>query len=76
VLDRSKFAQLIASLPPEIYRAKGFVRLDSGSYLFNYVAGRTDLEEFSASLTQLVFIGPRLESVRGSIVDQLRGCEV
>ena len=75
-LDRTRFARLIAALPPEIYRAKGFVRLDGDRYLFNYVAGRMDLEEFPADAIQLVFIGPRLISIREAIADGLRNCEV
>jgi G3E family GTPase len=75
-LDRARFAQLISGLPPEVYRAKGFVRLDGGRYLFNYVAGRMDLEEFPADTIQLVFIGPRLTLIREAIVAQLRSCEV
>ncbi len=75
-LDRARFAQLIAGLPPEVYRAKGFVRLDGDPYLFNYVAGRMDLEEFPADTIQLVFIGPRLTLIREAIVAQLQSCEV
>jgi G3E family GTPase len=75
-MDRARFAQLIAGLPPEVYRAKGFVRLDGHPYLFNYVAGRMDLEEFPADTIQLVFIGPRLTLIREAIVARLRSCEV
>ncbi|MBZ5497294.1 MAG: GTP-binding protein [Acidobacteriia bacterium] len=76
ILGRAKFEQLIADLPPAIYRAKGFVLLDDDAFLFNYVAGRMDLEPFPSDKTQLVFIGPQLEPVQIDILDKLRGCEV
>jgi len=75
-LERKQFAELIESLPPEVYRAKGFVRFESVSYLFNYVAGRADFEEFPANQTQLVFIGPDLEAEQMVISDKLRKCEI
>ena len=75
-LDRARFERLIAGLPPEVYRAKGFVRLDGDRYLFNYVAGRMDLEKFPADAIQLVFIGPRLTLIREAIMAGLRNCEV
>jgi G3E family GTPase len=40
----------------KIYRAKGFVRFSEGPYLFNYVAGRWELEPFREEKTALVFI--------------------
>jgi len=75
-LEREKFQQVIADLPLSVYRAKGFVRFAEGGYLFNYVVGRSDLEEFRADKTQLVFIGPHLDEIRETILSQLRGCEV
>jgi len=75
-LDRARFSRWIAGLPPEVYRAKGFVRLDGDRFLFNYVAGRMDLEEFPSETVQLVFIGPRITSIREAIIGGLRNCEV
>lgn len=75
-LEREKFQQVIADLPLSVYRAKGFVRFAEGGYLFNYVVGRSDLEELRADKTQLVFIGPHLDEIREAILSQLRGCEV
>jgi G3E family GTPase len=75
-LDEDKFRKLVSDLPPAVFRAKGFVRLDATSYLFNYVVGRPDLEEFGADRTQLVFIGRRLDEVRDRILEELRRCEV
>lgn len=75
-LDERAFRRMISDLPPSVYRAKGFTCFcDGGCYLFNYVGGRSDLEEFHAEVTELVFIGRSLETVREAILDRLRGCE-
>jgi hypothetical protein len=55
--------------------SKGFVLLDKSGHLFNYVAGRADLEEFQADRTQLVFIGRHLDQVQDAILGDLKGCE-
>jgi G3E family GTPase len=73
---RAKFERLAASLPPGIYRAKGFVLLDDGTHLFNYVAGRMDMEAFNAEKTELVFIGPGAEAAREAVLAALYDCEV
>jgi G3E family GTPase/SHS2 domain-containing protein len=57
--DRRTFEEFAASLPPEVYRAKGFVRLAEGCHLFNFVNGRWDFEPFESERTELVFIGRR-----------------
>lgn len=75
-LARAKFQQVIADLPPSVYRAKGFVCFAEGGYLFNHVVGRSELEEFQTDKTQLVFIGPHLDETREAILSQLRDCEV
>lgn len=74
-LDRSRFESLIASLPAEVIRAKGFIQFRDDTCLFNYVAGRMDLEPFPADATQVVFIGPGLDAVREGITGRLRCCE-
>jgi G3E family GTPase len=61
LLDRKKFEAFIKRLPAGIYRAKGFVRFSGGSFLFNYVGGRADFEEFDADKTELVFLGTSLD---------------
>lgn len=75
VLDHDAFLAFLSSLPKEIYRAKGFVRTDKGSYLMNYVAGRHTLEAFDCGRNELVFIGEAAlkhkESVCGAL-DRLR----
>ena len=63
------------NLPDTIYRAKGFVCFSDGSALFNYVAGRAELEEFAADKTELVFIGRELSAIRESLLQRLAECE-
>jgi G3E family GTPase len=75
-VNEAKFRQLAAGLPPSVIRAKGFVRFEEGGRLFNYVAGRFDLEPFPAEQTQLVFIGRDLEKDWALILRQLRDCEL
>jgi G3E family GTPase len=73
-VDEECLRKALAGLPTAIFRAKGFVRLTDGSWLFNYVAGRTDWEEFPAQRTELVFIGQGLDAVREGILEQLSDC--
>ena len=73
--DESKFRDAVSSLPPSVFRAKGFVRFPGGSRLFNYVAGRVELEDFPSEETRLVFIGPTVERDRDAIKALLRSCE-
>jgi G3E family GTPase len=40
------FEEFADSLGAEVYRAKGFVRFPEDTYLFNFVAGRWDMERF------------------------------
>ncbi len=60
-------------LPPQVYRAKGFVRLDDGrTVLLNYVAGRFDLEEWPGDeRTRLVFIGEGVAKFEQMITESL-----
>jgi G3E family GTPase len=74
-MQESRFSAWADSLASEVYRAKGFVILDSGSHLFNFVAGRWELEQFAATTSQLVFIGRDLLARRGDIVNGLKQCE-
>jgi G3E family GTPase len=71
VLSHEAFIGFLPSLPKGIYRAKGFVRTDKGSYLMNYVAGRHTLEEFAAVRTELVFIGEKALAHKDSVADAL-----
>jgi G3E family GTPase len=76
LLHREKFTRLVEGLKPTIYRAKGFVRFPEGTYLFNYVAGRWDLEPFPADETALVFLGKQLTQHRAVLLHQLQDCEL
>ncbi len=58
LLEREKFQQVVAELPPSVYRAKGFVRFAEGGYLFNYVVGRSELEEFPAERPNWFSLAP------------------
>jgi G3E family GTPase len=61
---RQQFEAAVAAIPTGIVRAKGVVRLHGGTYLFNYVMGRSDLTEVAARpkmtalIDRIVFIGP------------------
>ena len=75
IFDRGAFEQFVHALAPVIYRAKGFVRCPEGTYLFNFVNGRWELEPFRPELTNLVFIGKEVNRERESIVRRLLSCE-
>jgi len=73
--DRHCFEEFADSLGAEVYRAKGFVRFTAGTYLFNFVAGRWDLEAFEQEATELVFIGKQLRERKAEILGRLKLCE-
>ncbi len=61
-LNRERFEAWVASLPPEVLRAKGFVKFTGDPYLYllQYLPGQsaiTPLELDPTSTTQLIFIG-------------------
>ena len=70
--DKDKFEDFIKKLPKEIYRAKGFIRLNNKFYLFNYVAQKYSLEEFKTDKTQLVFIGEKIKKFEKEIIEKLK----
>lgn len=75
-LNKEQFLERVARFPKEVYRAKGFVVFESGSYLFNYVLGRVDLEEFPVKKTQIIFMGRQLEHIKEELIGQLRRCGI
>jgi G3E family GTPase len=75
VCDRDRFEAFASGLSPDIYRAKGFVQFSDGTHLFNFVAGRWDLEPFDQSATELVFIGKRAIEHKSDIIQSLQSCE-
>lgn len=76
ILDAERFRTLMAGLPAEFYRAKGFVRFAEETVLFNYVVGRPDYEPFDAGTTELVFIGRGVTEFKASLVAALKACEI
>lgn len=74
-INRQCFEEFADRLGTDIYRAKGFVRFPEGNYLFNFVAGRWDLEKFEQEVTELVFIGKQLHKRQAEISIQLKSCE-
>jgi G3E family GTPase len=72
--SRNCFEQFADDLPRSVYRAKGFVRFKDSSQLFNFVAGRWDLEPFESAETQLVFIGKEITAQKSAILGALDKC--
>jgi G3E family GTPase len=73
--SRDCFKPFADSLPSSVYRAKGFVRFADGAQLFNFVAGRWDLEPFESDRTELVFIGKNVLSEKEAIIESLKKCQ-
>lgn len=74
-LDRGRFEAFAEGLHPAAYRAKGVIRFTDGTYLFNFVAGRWELEPFPADQTALVLIGKDLARRQAELLSQLQRCE-
>lgn len=73
--DHLCFEEFADSLVTNVYRAKGFVRFPEGTYLFNFVAGRWELEPFAQEGTELVFIGKQVSTRKEEILSRLKLCE-
>ena len=73
--SRDCFERFADALPAKVIRAKGFVRFSDGAQLFNYVAGRWEVEPFQSDQTQLVFIGKGVLSEKKAIVASLKKCQ-
>jgi G3E family GTPase len=74
-LKRRCFEVFTAGLHPAVVRAKGFVRFPEGTHLFNYVAGRWDLEPFPEKPITLVFIGEHVTQHEAELIEALKRCE-
>ena len=81
-LDQRAFEEVLATLPPDVIRAKGIVRLVDRDWhcLFNVTCGRTEwgwlkLSDGGRSENQAVFIGRHLDRHRAAILAALAGCE-
>ena len=76
IFSRDCFKRFTDGLPARVLRAKGFVRFTDSAQLFNFVAGRWDLEPFEAGRTELVFIGKNIAAQKEPILDALNECAV
>jgi G3E family GTPase len=76
IFSRDCFERFADTLSANVIRAKGFVRFPDSVQLFNFVAGRWELEPFEAAETQIVFIGKEVSKQKSAILGVLRECEV
>ena len=74
VFSRDCFERFADALPVSVIRAKGFVRFPNSVHLFNFVAGRWELEPFDMDRTELVFIGKNIAGEKSTIVHALDEC--
>jgi len=75
IFSRDCFEHFVNALPANVVRAKGFIRLSDAGQLFNFVAGRWELEPFESDCTELVFIGKKIAAEKEIILVALRKCE-
>ena len=74
IFSRDCFEAFANGLPANVVRAKGFVCFADGAQLFNFVAGRWELEPFEADGTELVFIGKKIVDEKSAILTALNEC--
>ena len=74
VFSRDCFERFADTLPANVIRAKGFVRFPDSVQLFNFVAGRWELEPFEADRIELVFIGKNIAAEKSTILHALDEC--
>ena len=74
--SRNCFEDFVSGLPRSVVRAKGFIRFADDAQLFNFVAGRWELEPFKFDRTELVFIGKRVVVEKETILRALNECTV
>ena len=75
IFSRGCFEGFANGLPANVVRAKGFIRFVEGGQLFNFVAGRWELEPFESERTELVFIGRKIATDKEVILSTLTKCE-
>jgi G3E family GTPase len=72
-MDKQKLDQFLESLPPNLFRCKGWVRLADGSKLLNYTGGSYRYEPGDGEQkTTLVFVGRNCDEK--SIISDLEKC--
>jgi G3E family GTPase len=74
LFSRDCFEHFADTLPANVIRAKGFVRFPDSVHLFNFVAGRWELEPFDIKRTELVFIGKDIATEQSKILHALDEC--
>jgi G3E family GTPase len=74
IFSRDCFEGFANGLPASVVRAKGFIRFAGGGQLFNFVAGRWELEAFEFDRTELVFIGKKIAAEKMLIFQALNEC--
>lgn len=74
--SRDCFERVVDNLPAAVIRAKGFVCFADGAHLFNFVAGRWELEPFDANRTELVFIGKKIVAEKKPVLRELDQCAI
>ena len=72
--SRDCFEHFADTLPANVIRAKGFVCFPDSVQLFNFVAGRWELEPFETHRTELVFIGKGIAREKSAILHTLEKC--
>ena len=72
--SRDCFEGFAEALPKSVLRAKGFVCFPDSVQLFNFVAGRWELEPFETHRTELVFIGKGIAREKSAILHTLEKC--
>ena len=73
MMDKQKLDRFLESLPPNLFRCKGWVRLAEGSRLLNYTGGSYRYEPGDAEhKTTLVFIGRNCDE--NAIIEDLKKC--
>ena len=76
IFSRNCFERFVDGLPASVVRSKGFIRFNDGGRLFNFVAGRWELEPFESDRTELVFIGKKIAAEKEAILRALDECTV
>jgi G3E family GTPase len=74
IFARDCFESFADRLPVSVVRAKGFGRFANCAQLFNFVAGRWELEPFEAERTELVFIGKQMVAQREKLLAAINQC--